>query len=209
MKLVDLSHIISNEMTTYPSDPDVEIRIEKDIINNRSLLHSFKMGTHTGTHLDAPAHVIPNGKTVDDFPLNNFTGIAIKVNSNCWQDINNIEYDFDGIIYDSGWYVNFNNPEVFYSTNRPNIPIELVEIAVEKKIKFFGTDLPSVDNSGSIEKPIHNALLKNEIIIYEALASLDQLPISKSFSFYGFPLFFKKLDGSPVRAVAKINSKET
>ena len=62
MKLIDLSHPISNAMPTYPSDPDISIIREKDIDTDNTLLHSFKMGTHTGTHLDVPAHVIPGGK---------------------------------------------------------------------------------------------------------------------------------------------------
>ena len=202
MKYVDLSHILSNEMTTYPSDPNIEIKVEKNIIDNNSLLHSFKMGTHTGTHLDAPAHVIPNGKTINDFPLDSFAGISIKVDSNNWADIDSLDYKVDGIIYDSGWCKNFNNSEVFYSPDRPSIPKNLVQFAVKSKIKFFGTDLPSVDASGSSRKPIHHSLLGNDIIIYETLANLDKIPTLKRFSFYGFPLLFNKLDGSPVRAVA-------
>ena len=77
MKFVDLSHPISNEMTTYPSDPDVAIVREKEIHSNRTLLHRFTMGTHTGTHLDAPAHIISGGKTLDDFPLSTFIGKTV------------------------------------------------------------------------------------------------------------------------------------
>ena len=62
MTLVDLSYPISEDMETYPTDPDVCITTEKEIEKNRSLLHSFTMGTHTGTHLDAPAHILKNGK---------------------------------------------------------------------------------------------------------------------------------------------------
>ena len=46
--------------------------------------------------------------------------------------------------------------------------------AIEMDIKFFGCDLPSVDISGSKDKPIHNALLGSNIIIYESLTNLDR-----------------------------------
>ena len=72
MRFVDLSHQISNEMSTYPSDPDISIVREKEINSDRTLLHRFTMGTHTGTHLDAPAHIISGGKLLDDFPLSSF-----------------------------------------------------------------------------------------------------------------------------------------
>ena len=71
-------------------------------------------------------------------------------------------------------------------------------------IKFFCCDLPSVDESGKIDKPIHNALLGSDIIIYESLNNLDLLPLLKPFHFYGFPLPFHGLDGTPVRAVGII-----
>ena len=204
MKFVDLSHSISNAMSTYPSDPDIVIIREKDIDTDNTLLHSFKMGTHTGTHLDAPAHVIPSGKTVDNIMLSNFTGTAVKVNENSYDSLDQIKSEIAGVIYDSGWYRNFNDPELFYGPNRPLIPQKLIENAVELGLNFFCCDLPSVDASGSKEKPIHNALLGADIIVYESLTNLDQLPLLTPFEFYGFPLPFERLDGSPVRAVGII-----
>ena len=82
MRFVDLSHQISNEMSTYPSDPDISIVREKEINSDRTLLHRFTMGTHTGTHLDAPAHIISGGKLLDDFPLSSFMGKTVKVDIN-------------------------------------------------------------------------------------------------------------------------------
>ena len=202
MKFVDLSHSIFNAMSTYPSDPDVTIIREKDIDTDNTLLHSFKMGTHTGTHLDVPAHVIPGGKTLDNFTLSSFTGTAVKVDKNTYNSLDQIESKIDGVIYDSGWYRHFNDPELFYGSCRPLIPEKLIEKAVKLEIEFFGCDLPSVDASGSKEKPVHHALFGSDIIIYESLTNLDQLPLHKLFQFYGFPLAFEKLDGSPVRAVA-------
>ena len=57
MKILDLTHQIFNSIPTYPSDPEVEIVEEKNICAHNTLLHSIKMGTHTGTHLDVEAHV--------------------------------------------------------------------------------------------------------------------------------------------------------
>ena len=204
MKFVDLSHPMSNAMPTYPSDPEVSIIREKDIEADNTLLHSFKMGTHTGTHLDVPAHIIADGKTLNDFPLNVFSGLAVKVDENSHAGLDQIEEKIDGIIYNTGWYRYFNNPEKFYGPSRPVIPVSPVDISVKMGLKFFGCDLPSVDASGSKHKPVHHALLGAEIIIYESLTNLDQLPLLIPFKFYGFPLPFEKLDGSPVRAVASV-----
>jgi len=202
MKFVDLSHPVSNEMPTYPSDPDISIVREKEIHLDRTLLHRFTMGTHTGTHLDAPAHIIPSGKTLDDFPLSSFTGKTVKVDLNSMSELDRIDQKVDGIIFNSSWYKRFKEPEIYFGSGRPIIPEKLLKISVEMGVKYFGCDLPSVDKSGSKDKPIHNALLKENIIIYESLTNLDKLPLLKPFEFYGFPLPFVGLDGSPVRAVA-------
>ena len=87
MRFVDLSHLISNAMATYPSDPDVSIICEKDIETDNTLLHSFRMGTHTGTHLDVPAHVLSGGKTVDHFTLSSFAGTSVKVDKTNWRSL--------------------------------------------------------------------------------------------------------------------------
>ena len=153
--MIDLSHPISNNMSTYPSDPVVSILREKEIEKDRSLLHRFTMGTHTGTHLDVPAHIISNGKTLDNFPLSAFSGHAIKVDESSFLSLNQIEEKIDGIIYETGWYKYFNKPSTFYGSNRPIIPERLTEISTAMDIKFFGCDLPSVDDRGSKEKPVH------------------------------------------------------
>ena len=204
MRLVDLSHPISNEMTTYPSDPNVSIVREKEIHLDRTLLHRFTMGTHTGTHLDAPAHIISGGKTLDDFPLSSFTGKTVKVDLNSISELDKVDEKVDGIIFDSSWYRRFKEPEIYFGSDRPEIPIYLVKKVIEMGIKYFGCDLPSVDVSGSEDKPIHNALLGANIIVYESLTNLNQLPLLTPFEFYGFPLPLVGLDGSPVRAIGVI-----
>ena len=204
MKFVDLSHPISNEMSTYPSDPDISIVREKEIHLDRTLLHRFTMGTHTGTHLDAPAHIISGGKTLDDFPLSSFTGKTVKVDLDSIIELEKVDEKVNGIIFDSSWYRRFKEPEIYFGSDRPEIPIYLVKKVIEMGIKYFGCDLPSVDVSGSEDKPIHNALLGANIIVYESLTNLNQLPLLTPFEFFGFPLPFVGLDGSPVRAIGDI-----
>tara|TARA_Y100000590_G_scaffold20022_2_gene23396 strand:- start:6902 stop:7519 length:618 start_codon:yes stop_codon:yes gene_type:complete len=204
MKLIDLSYPISEKTPTYPTDPDVQFIKEKEIKKDKTLLHSFKMGTHTGTHLDVPAHVIPNGKTISDYSLESFHGRGVLVDKTNYFKLINTD-SIDTIIYNTGWYKKFNDPNTFFGKDRPIIPNDLIEYVKNNNIKIFGCDLPSVDASGSDIKPIHNALLKDEIIIYESLTNLDKLTALKSFQFYGFPLSFEALDGSPVRAAAFID----
>ncbi len=201
MSCIDLSHPISKNMSTYPSDPKVEIIISKTIEKNNSLLHEFKMGTHTGTHVDAPSHIIKEGQSLSDLEINHFMGKAIKLNKSNYNSIQKIKQRVDAIIFETSWYKNFHNPTVFYGNDRPEIPSAVINYCLSLNVKIFGCDLPSVDKSGVKYKKNHNLLLNNNIVIYESLNNLSKIPELTVFNFYGFPLPFKKLDGSPVRAV--------
>ena len=60
-----LKELIENNMIYYPGDPEPElskyITLEEDGCQGMKL----NIGTHTGTHMDAPAHFVKNGKTID------------------------------------------------------------------------------------------------------------------------------------------------
>jgi len=205
MKVIDLSHSIHNEMSVYPSDPGIIITKRKTIAKHYSELHELTMGTHTGTHLDSPGHILANGKTISDFPLNSFMGRFIKVGKENYKKIKEVPKSFSAVIYDTGWSQYFNDSNKYFSSYRPSIPRDLINFCIENNINKFGCDLPSVDKSGSKDKPVHKAFLGNDIIIYESLNNLKALPMLKGFDFYGFPLSLSKLDASPVRAVAVLN----
>ena len=72
---------------------------------------------------------------------------------------------------------------------------------VEKGIKTFGVDAPSLDNPISRTYPLHMMCRKYGITHFENLANLDQV-VGKRFTFMGFPLKIRNGTGSPVRAVA-------
>ena len=77
MQIYDVSVPLSAATPTYPSDPGIEIKEWKALANgdvaNVSLLHC---GLHSGTHVDAPAHLIEGGAKVDALPLQSLVGEA-------------------------------------------------------------------------------------------------------------------------------------
>ena len=74
MKMLDLTHCITPEMPVYPGTEPPRLTaactMEKDGFRETLL----EMYSHTGTHMDAPAHMLPNGRTLDDFPAETFAG---------------------------------------------------------------------------------------------------------------------------------------
>src|SRR5438552_11793840 len=80
--IYDVSVPITTTMPVWPGDPPVELepkshesRDKTHIVN----LTAIAMGSHTGTHIDAPFHMINGGKRLHEFPLETLTGIATVV----------------------------------------------------------------------------------------------------------------------------------
>ncbi|MBP3040594.1 cyclase family protein [Bacillaceae bacterium Marseille-Q3522] len=76
MKIIDLTKQIESGMSVYLGDPEVEIKVVQTIEKNTWELRELKLGTHTGTHVDAISHMHKNGKTLDEIPITSFFGKA-------------------------------------------------------------------------------------------------------------------------------------
>src|SRR5579863_1472099 len=79
MKHIDLSISITANMPVYPGDPVTKIDSAGIIEKDGFEAHYFSMLNHIGTHIDAPSHMIKNGKNLDKFPLETFTGRGICI----------------------------------------------------------------------------------------------------------------------------------
>ena len=87
MKIYDVTVPISKDLVIYPGDPPVKIE-RKSVINKdgaKSNLSRYSFGSHTGTHIDPPAHFIEGGVTVDRLPLELMIGRArvVEVTASC------------------------------------------------------------------------------------------------------------------------------
>lgn len=204
MRALDLSEKLSPGMPFYPSDPKVDFEKVKNIESHSSQVHRIKLGTHSGTHVDAASHIIPDGKSIDEYTLDYFFGRCLVVSLDTWKEKMALFDSLNGIVVHTGWPEKCASKEDYFLGIRPEIPLELVNLCIKKGLKFIGCDMPSVDKKGSKEKPIHHKILSNDMVIYETLVNLDSIPIDTVFDFIGLPLYLEKLDASPIRAIALI-----
>jgi arylformamidase len=206
--IIDLTHTLKNNISFYPGtfEPDFKQLNTVEADGYAELV--MKMCTHTGTHIDAPAHIIPGGKFLDDFPVEKFIGRAIVINCSGIETINlevlksheeGIKL-VDFILFYSGWQQKWNTPSYF--DEFPVLNQESISWLSKFKLKAVGFDSISADKMGSTTLPNHNLLLSHEILIIENLTNLDKL-IGKSFEFNCIPLKIGRSDGSPVRAFAR------
>lgn len=209
MKVNDLTHIISSNMPVFPGTEQPVLEkvstIEKDGFRESKIT----MCSHIGTHVDSPAHMLDDGKYLDELSIENFIGSAIIVDfSN--QNKNLIEisdlklYDekinqVDFIILKTGWSKYWGQSN--YYKGFPSLSEECAKWLSEFNLKGIGIDAISIDSIDSKTFLIHKILMKKNIIIIENLTNLDSI-INESFILSIMPLKNKDADGSPVRAIS-------
>ena len=79
MSWIDFTHIISPSMSTFPGTPAPELTTVATVPVNYYRETKLQLYSHMGTHMDAPAHIIENGRTLDQFPAEHFIGSAVVI----------------------------------------------------------------------------------------------------------------------------------
>ncbi len=209
MNIIDLSGQIYEGMSVYPGDPGVTLMKLADFPSDECRVTELKMGSHTGTHVDTPAHFLPNGKSLTEMPLAQYVGEAVCVKASLRFDLsrpviflsseerNRIRRQ-DRVIISTGWEKNAGSDAYFQDF--PVFSNELLEDLISLEILLIGVDLPSVEDMTSAESA-HKKLLSREIVIVEGLINLATLQETRFF-LSAAPLRICGGDGSPVRAYA-------
>ena len=77
---IDLSVVVNEQTPVYPGDPATRIAPAGILEKNGYCDYFISVGTHVGTHIDAPMHMLENGKSLDQIPLEQFIGNGKLVN---------------------------------------------------------------------------------------------------------------------------------
>lgn len=204
-RYLDLSHRFNKEMSLYPgSEPPVIEQITSVKEDGYNMMR-YDITNHICTHLDAPGHMIENGKFIHEFDISKFQGIATVIDCRNQSSIG-IECfegkidDIDTVLLYSGWEHYYESEKYYYEY--PVLTIEACKYLIDKGIRIVGVDYFSVDPIDATKFSVHYELLGNDVILYENLCNLKDL-IGKRFEFMGFPIQVEA-DGFPVRAVARI-----
>lgn len=201
MRIIDLSVAVNKELPVYPGDPATKIEPAGVINTDGYEDHYVSIGTHVGTHIDAPAHMVAGGKTLNQMPIEQFIGrgVYVKIENNHF-DMDSIEridiQEGDIVVFHTGISDNYHDPKYF--EEYPAIPEELAHYLVEKKIKMIGVDTCSVDHD---QFDAHKIFLESNVLIIENLVNLAELA-GKEFEIIALPLKLE-VDGAPARVIAR------
>lgn len=210
MKLIDLSHRIAPGMPVYPGTEAPVLTTPFDLEKDGFVETRISLLSHTGTHMDAPAHIIEGGKTLDQMPVSAFYGRTVCIEAVSGrpeitvEDLMAFENEIqavDFVFFRTGWSRLWGQSGYF--EGYPALTTEAAVYLNHFSLKGIGFDTISADAPQANDFSIHKIILGNNRIIIENLTNLDQLP-PVLFSTACFPLHFSNSDGSPVRAVAFI-----
>jgi kynurenine formamidase len=211
MKTIDLTHLIHPRMPVFPGTPQPELTTDYNVAEHGFMETRLNMLSHTGTHMDAPAHMLLNGITLDKMPVSTFlgnavcidlTGVTGEIELHHLEFLKSLEGSVDFVLMNSGWSGYWGTPGYF--TGFPVLTTESAEFLTTLNLKGIGADFISFDRHDSATYPVHHILLGKGLILIENLANLSQLPEKKSFWFAALPLNYQNADGCPIRAVAQI-----
>ena len=216
-RLVDLSHPLHEGMLTFPglNHPRTEVtQLARHGVEGRAT-RRLVLGTHTGTHLDAPLHFIEGGGTIDQVPLSTLVGPAVVADLGPAGPLEEISLArlqaavggtlrHPRVLLRFGWSQRFGRMD-FY-TESPFLAREACTWLVEQGAVLVGMDVPSPDDPrlgyGSGEdSPNHHILLGAGVILLEYLNNLEQLSAPEVF-LAALPLRVRGADGAPARVIA-------
>jgi kynurenine formamidase len=209
MHLVDLSHSISASMPVYPGTETPLIQEATTIAHDGFAEKRICLHSHTGTHIDAPGHILPGANTLDLLPIDRFMGLACVIDvaaiSGARIEIAALEphaatlQAADFVLLRSGWSSRWGSAGYF--ADFPILSLEAALWLSAFSFKGIGVDMISVDCLGSTDFPIHKTLFRKDMVIVENLTRLELLT-APDYVFSCMPLKFNSADGSPIRAFA-------
>lgn len=191
-------------MAVYPGDPEFALRrISSMDGETSSSISEISIGSHTGTHLDAPAHLLPEGQTVDRISPGVLIGPAKVIEIRCRECIlpghliDKKIAEGDRILFKTANSMLFKEKK--FHTDYIYVSPEGAQFLVERKVCLVGIDCFSVDPDSDTNLASHKILLTAQIPILEGL---DLSTVEEGeYILIALPLKISNGDGSPIRAV--------
>lgn len=207
---VDLTHDLERGMLVYPGDPSPSFESFKTIDRDGVNLTKFTMGSHTGTHIDAPKHFLKTGIGIDQIPPAKLVGEAYigdlstkRIGSGITSyDLRRLDENIkpdDIVVCFTGCSERWGDDSV--AKNYTYLTRDAADYLVSKRIRAVGIDFLSIERFN--DPPIvHKTLLDNGIFIIESLSNALKNLLGRRVLLICMPIKLKDGDGAPSRVIA-------
>jgi kynurenine formamidase len=216
-RLIDLSHVIEEGMTTYKEFPGPHLCdywTREASAANYDDGSTFQIGridmiANTGTYVDSPFHRYADGKGLSELPLESLAdlegyvirrpfenGLAVDADAFAGLDVRG-----KAVLVHTGWD-RFWRTESYFD-GHPFLTDEAARALVAGGAAFVGIDSYNIDDTRTRSRPVHTILLGAEIPIGEHMTGFEKLP-DTGFRFSAVPPKVKGMGSFPVRAFARL-----
>ena len=214
IKVVDLTLPVDGTTMVYPGDPLIEVVRTEAAADSGFNVHRITVGSHAGTHVDAPFHIDDAGTRIDEVDLGLFLAPAVLIDVRHRGDreritradlapgLGSLRAGMIAVVH-TGWTVHWGTPR-YYA--HPFLDPDACAAILETGVRSIAVDAMSIDETGDADHPgdgwpCHQQVLGAGGVLIENLAHLDRIgfpdPVLSTL-----PLRLTGVDGSPVRAVA-------
>lgn len=202
LKVYDITRTIHEGMAVYKNIENKRPKLE--VLKTHEIHHmqegKITLELHTGTHADAPLHMIEGGTTIDQLSPELFMGDCIVIDLTAisgsigWEDLENkgIQKNDIVLLKTKSSYQHDFDPEFVYVSASAAI------FLTETQVKGVGIDALGIERDQP-NHDTHKLLFESGAFIVEGLA-LREVP-SGRYEFIGLPLKLQKMEGSPIRAI--------
>ncbi|OHB28642.1 MAG: hypothetical protein A2X84_06215 [Desulfuromonadaceae bacterium GWC2_58_13] len=204
MPLFDISVTISEHLPAFPGDPPIDLKRAGHAAGPFHLT-SLHFGNHAGTHIDAPAHLLENGATVDTIPLETLIGDCRVIDlRGRTQPISTDDLDDFNLAGTRRLLLRTNNSDLWknpgFTETYTGLTPAAADLLVALGIQMVGIDYLSIEPFAG-EGEVHRILLQAGVVILEGLDLSGVVP--GDFELICLPLKLAGIDGAPCRAVLR------
>lgn len=203
MRILDVTRAIRPGMPVFPGDPPVAVRAHRATAQGAPAnVSALSLGSHTGTHLDAPRHLDPRAPGVDALPLALLVGPAVVL------DVGPVA-PIDGPALRRAGLLDGPAPTRVLLKARgapgasllafPPLSLDAAELLLQVGARLVGVEASSVDPSAALDLPVHRRLLGAGAVIIEEL-DLSAVPAGR-YELACLPLKLEGGDGAPARVI--------
>lgn len=233
-KILDMTYAYDENTIYWPNATPFKLTTEFKGMSEGGYCYAanfYAASEHGGTYADAPLHFAQNGRTIDQIPIAEWIGLAVKIDvqQQCARDrdyllsvkdINKWERKY-GRIPARAWVIMYTgigtkyypDPKRVLGTDRkglqalpelsfPGFSPEAAEfLTKQRKITGIALDTPSIDYGKSQDFRVHRIICGADKLALENIAGLDKLPV-KGATLYVIPMSIKSATGAPARVFA-------
>jgi arylformamidase len=216
--LIDLSHTLATGMMQVSTLPPVEVcRVRSLAEGAVTNVQAVRLTGHSGTHIDAPVHVLDGTESIELLPADRFIGpgVALAVPKAACELIDAADLEAasggrvrhgDMVLLHTGWDRHYGTPS--YLLDYPSLTLEAADWLLAQGVRLVALDMLSPDlpperRSPDHGLPVHRRLLGSGVLIAENLTGIGPL-VGRRLQVYALPIKIAAGDGAPARITAEI-----